>query len=378
MNLKDLKSRIPMKSVIDEFCQLVRIDSHSGEERNMSDMLCSKLEELDFKVKRDGAGRQFDGQTGNIVGRLEGEEGLPPIILCAHMDRVAPGRGVTPIVSDKSISSSGDTVLGADDVAGIVSILSGIRLALDLGIKRRPLEVVFTASEENGLLGAKHMDYSLVKSKLAYVFDGAKPVGTIITASPTHIRIKADMKGRSAHAANNPEDGISAIQVAAEAITRLPFGKIDEETTANMGVIEGGIDTNIVCERATVLGEVRSLAHGRALDLAGEFSEVFKNAAEERGATAEVILHTHYMCYKIPDEAPVVAHAVLALSGLGLPVSIDFSMGGSDANMFNANGIESVCLGMGFRQVHSCREEMPIEELANAICLVYGLVTVKG
>ena len=135
----------------------------------MSDMLCSKLEELDFKVKRDGAGRQFDGQTGNIVGRLEGEEGLPPIILCAHMDRVAPGRGVTPIVSDKSISSSGDTVLGADDVAGIVSILSGIRLALDR--IKRALEVVFTASEENGLLVA--MDYSLVKSKLAYVFDGA-------------------------------------------------------------------------------------------------------------------------------------------------------------------------------------------------------------
>ncbi|HOS50517.1 MAG TPA: M20/M25/M40 family metallo-hydrolase, partial [Bacillota bacterium] len=101
------------------------------------------------------------------------------------------------------------------------------------------------------------------------------------------------------------------------------------------------------------------------------------NAAEERGATAEVILHTHYRCYKIPDEAPVVAHAVSALSALGMPASIDSSMGGSDANMFNANGIQSVCLGMGFRQVHSCREEMPIDELANAICLVYGLVTVK-
>jgi len=377
MNLQDLKKRIPMEDVIEEFCRLVRTDSHSGEEGDMSETVGSKLKELGFEVTKDDAGRHFGGNVGNIVGRLEGEKGLPPIILCAHMDRVAPGRKVVPVVSEESIVSSGDTVLGADDVAGIVSILSGLRLASDLGAKLRPVEVIFTASEENGLLGARYMDYSLVKSKMAYVFDGAKPVGTIITASPTHIRIKADMKGRSAHAANNPEDGISAIQLAAEAITRLPFGKIDEETTANIGVIEGGIDTNIVCERAMILGEVRSLVDERALDLASEFSEVFKNAAAERGATAEVILHTHYRCYKIPDEAPVVAHAVSALSALGMPASIDSSMGGSDANMFNANGIQSVCLGMGFRQVHSCREEMPIDELANAICLVYGLVTVK-
>jgi tripeptide aminopeptidase len=355
--------------MVDEFVKLVQIDAESGHEGPMADAVEAKLVELGLEVGRDDA--------GNVIGRLAGprvDGSWEPIILCAHLDRVVPGNGVSPVVEDGAIRSSGDTVLGADDVAGIVAILAGLRLALEAGAPLPPVETVFTVGEEEGLRGSRLMDYFKVKAKRGYVFDAAGPVGTVIVGSPTHVDLDVTITGRAAHAAINPEDGISAIQIAAEAMANLPFGRIDQETTANIGVVAGGVASNIVCDKVKIQGEVRCLVHDRAVSLSDEFAEVFKAAANRRGGSAEIVTWVKYQCYRVPDDSPTVERARRAIEKLGRKCVLSTTMGGSDANMFNLHRIESVCMGMGFEQVHSCRETMPISELEAAGNLVRELI----
>jgi tripeptide aminopeptidase len=364
--------------MVEEFCSLARIDAESGCEREISDVTAAKLESLGFEVIRDDAGKHFGGETGNVIGRRSGGIEGEPILLCAHLDRVAPGKGVKPIVLEDRIVSSGDTVLAADDLVGVVAILTGMRLALSDDVALRPIEVVFTVSEEQGLAGARNLDYSAVKSKLGYVLDAARPVGIVVLSSPTHIGLEVSIRGRAAHAGLNPEEGISAIQIASEAVSRLPFGKLDDQTTANIGVISGGLASNIVCEQVVLSGEVRSLDHERAMNLAKEFTSCFDEAAMMRGGQAEISASVHYPCYHISNNSQVVLRVQKALSRLGRTAVFESSMGGSDANMFNCHGIESVCLGVGFEQVHSCRESVAISELVAAAELVRELVAMEG
>ncbi|HAI86441.1 MAG TPA: peptidase M20 [Firmicutes bacterium] len=364
--------------MVDEFCALARIDAESGREGELSNVVAAKLEDLGLEVVRDDAGRRFGGETGNVIGRLPGQMGGEPILLCAHLDRVAPGCGIQPVVLEDRIVSSGDTVLAADDIVGVVAILAGMRLALAECVDLPPIEVVFTVSEENGLAGAKYMDYSAVRSKMGYVLDAARPVGTVVLRSPTHIGLEVAIHGRAAHAGINPEEGISALQIAADSLMRIPFGKVDDHTTANMGVVKGGHATNIVCEHVDLSGEVRSLDHPRALRLAEELAECFRKTAAAHGGSAEVSISIHYPGYRIDSDSQVALRVQSALSRLGRSTVFESSMGGSDANMFNSHGIESVCLGVGFEQIHSCRESTAISELVVAAGLVRQLVASEG
>lgn len=364
-------------SMLQEFLEFVEIDAESGHEGAIASLAEIKLAHLGMSVARDDAGSHFGGEAGNVIGRLVGprvDHTREPILLCAHLDRVTPGNGVRPRVMEDRIASSGDTVLGADDIAGVVAILAGVRLALDTQLPLPPVEVVFTVSEEPGLRGSKHMDYSLVKSRIGYVLDAAGPVGTVIVASPTHVALNVAITGRSAHAALNPEDGISAIQIAAEAMAKIPFGRLDRETTSNIGAVHGGSATNIVCDRVDVRGEVRSLDNTRALTLAEQFADVFRHTAEQRGGSARAEIAVHYPCYRVAPASSVVARAERVFAVLGRTCTLGTTMGGSDANMFNLNGIDSVCLGMGFEQVHSCRETMPLDELICAAHMVRELI----
>jgi tripeptide aminopeptidase len=227
------------RALVDEFIELVSIDAESGDEAEIAAHVMSKLREIGLDVEMDDAGTKFGGNTGNVIGRAgEGD----PIILCAHLDRVKPGKGIKPVVDDGIIRSSGDTVLAADDISGVVAILAGLREAK----KHKPLpavEVVFTVSEETRLQGSRHLDYNRLRSKMAYIFDASSPVGTVITSSPTHVGFEAHVAGQAAHAAVNPQDGVSAIRAAVFAISKLPFGWVDDHTTTNVGVLHS--ETNL-------------------------------------------------------------------------------------------------------------------------------------
>ncbi|MEA4882720.1 MAG: M20/M25/M40 family metallo-hydrolase [Clostridia bacterium] len=361
-------------ALINEFCEMARIDAESGHEGAISELAKAKLRELGFDVIQDDAGRKFGGEAGNVIGRLPGARGSAPIMLCAHLDRVVPGRGVKPVVKGDLLVSGGDTVLAADDLSGVVGILAGVRLAKAVRADLPPIEVVFTVSEERGLSGASNLDYSAVTSRSAYVLDSSSPVGTVILSSPTHVGLDVTVIGRAAHAAVNPQDGLSAIQVAAHAIAQIPFGWVDERSTANIGIISGGSATNIVCEQVAIKGEVRSLDGARASELAEEYGRRFHDTAARFGATARVAAELHYRGYSIPRDAAVVKRVHEAIRKIGREAAFESTMGGSDGNIFNTRGIETVVLGTGAEQVHSTRETQSISELVTTAELVREII----
>lgn len=361
------------RALVDEFVELVSIDAESGYEAEIAKAVMAKLRKIGLDVEMDDAGSKFGGNSGNVIGRAAGKG--EPIILCAHLDRVKPGRGIKPVIEQGVIRSSGDTILAADDVSGVVAILGGLREAM----KRGPLpavEVVFTVSEETHLSGSRNLDYNRLSSKMAYIFDASRPVGTIVTSSPTHVGYQAHVIGQAAHAAVNPQDGVSAIRAAAAAIAKLPFGWVDDHTTANVGLVGGGVATNIVCDSVNFKGEIRSLDAARAMALADEFVRIILAEAEACGARAEVNTSLEYMGYTVDRNSPVVLRVMKALERMGMGVTIESTMGGSDGNVFNANGICSIVLGTGCQLVHSTREFMPIDELVASVKLVDSLLAV--
>ncbi|NLH88352.1 MAG: M20/M25/M40 family metallo-hydrolase [Firmicutes bacterium] len=362
------------EAMVEEFCELVRIDAESGEEAELANVVAAKLRDLGFDVTQDDAGSKFGGNAGNVIGRLSGAPGYEPVLLSAHLDRVTPGKGIVPSIDGDRIVSGGDTVLAADDLGGVVAILAGIRMARAVRKQLPPLEVVFTVSEEKGLKGARHLNYSQIQSKMGYIFDASSPVGVVVVQSPTHISVDATITGRAAHAAVNPEGGISAIRVAADAISKFPFGRVDDQTTANIGIISGGRATNIVCEQVSFKGEVRSLDAERALSLAKEISDEIKTIAARYGASAEVTTPVDYYGFTISRDARVVKRAQKALAMSGREAVFESTMGGSDGNIFNTKGIESIVLGMGARDVHSTKECLPISELVAAGELARDLI----
>ena len=238
---------IDQERLINSFCELVKIDSPSDEEEEVARYLTSRLETLGFTVERDA--------HGNLIAS---EEGADPLMLSAHMDTVEPGRGIKPEVQGDRIVSDGTTILGGDCKAGVAAILEGLdSIAMDGGL-RRPVQVVLTRGEEIGLVGAANLDYSMIRCRDAVVFDGNGPVNTLTGASPTYMRFDVNITGRGAHAGVEPEKGLSAIRIATEIINELPQGRLDDETTFNVGLITGGTVRNAVPVDASFGGEFRS------------------------------------------------------------------------------------------------------------------------
>lgn len=362
--------------LVKEFCELVQVDSEPYEEADLGKVVEDKLLELGFEVERDGAGKKIGGNSGNLIARLPEARcsDEPPVLLCAHLDRVPPGKGVKPRLDGDRIVSSGDTVLGADDAAGLVAILWGIRMARRVQPLPPPLEVVITVCEEKGLQGSRHLDYSRLQSKTGFVFDAARPVGVVITGAPTHIKFEVDVIGRAAHAGINPEDGVSAIRTAASAITRVPFGWVDDATTANIGMVTGGEAMNIVCERVHLVGEVRSHDDRIAKEVLEQIEDCFTEESVRSGATTKFEVSTLYKSYRVQENSEALQLLRPALSRIGRNMTLELSNGGTDANQFNANGIESVGLGIGFEQAHSTRESIAVEELVAAAKLAACLI----
>jgi tripeptide aminopeptidase len=360
----------------DEFCKLVSIDSVSYRERQMADELTGLLRELGFQVEEDRAGEHCGGNCGNLYGILKGELAGEPILLSAHMDTVEPGTRKKAVVhEDGRISSDGTTVLGADDISGLVAILEAVRTVKEQGLAHRSIEVLFPIAEEVYILGSGLFDYSRVKAKEAYVLDLTGPVGTAAIQAPTLISFTASIKGKAAHAGFAPEEGINAIAIAAEAIGRIKQGRIDPQTTVNIGLIEGGLARNIVSDLCTLKGEVRSLSHDSCLAEAAKLEQVLRDTAGSRGAVCEYEASFGCYAYEIKPEHPVVRRFVRACRSLDIEVSLIPTFGGSDNNNFVRNGISGIVLACGMNQVHSCQEYTTVDELARCTEILIKLIT---
>ena len=346
------------------FTQLAQVDSPSRGEGALARLLAAELERIGWSVVDDGSGPD----CGNVIASLPGDDALEPLMFTSHMDVVMPCLGVRARLTDGVFSSSGDTVLGADAKASVAAMLE---LAHVLGsdavasARRPPLELVFTWGEEVGHLGAKALEIDRVRARRAYVLDGLTPVGTIIIAAPTYYSFVIRVIGRAAHAGVEPERGISAIAVASRAIAQLPWGRLDDSTTANVGTIRGGSVRNAVPAEAELEGELRSLVPERAATLVNGIRQTFESIASEAGARVDIDLRRQYAGYELDPDAPLVelARAAFAAMPNAGPSGLLRTGGGSDANELNDRGITACVLGIGAEGCHSVHEQVSVEAL---------------
>ncbi len=362
--------------LLEDFCRFVRIDSLSFHEREMADVVKKSLVELGFDVIEDEAGKFYQGNCGNIYGYLKGDLEGDPILFSAHLDTVGPGENKKAIVHENgTITSDESTVLGADDLSGIVSILEAVRTIKEKRLSHRSIEVLFTVAEEVYIRGSDVFDFSMVKAKEAYVLDLSGPVGEAALAAPTLVSFTTTIHGKASHAGFAPEQGINAIAIAAQVITQIRQGKIDDQTTFNIGLIEGGKARNIVSDYCILRGEVRSLVHKKALD---EIKNIEITVAEiTKAFQTSYEFSTEFGClaYQVEEQHPVVNRYVKVCEVLGYDTILINTFGGSDNNNFLRNGIVGIVIACGMNQVHSCKEYTHIEELEKCCNIVIELMT---
>jgi len=342
---------------------MVKIDSPSGGERQLADYVRDHLEELGLEVEEDDAGEKTGGNAGNILAFLPGTKKGPTILFTAHLDRVEPGKNIEPVQDDGKFRSRGETILAADDISGIAPILEALYCIREQGLDHYPVQLVFTVSEEVGLLGAKNLQQESLKADLGYAFDSNGPVGNIIIKGPTHNSIEIKIRGKASHAGISPEEGINAIKVAAKALAGCKLGRIDEETTANIGTIKGGKARNIVPDEVDLSGEIRSHSSQKLKQETEAMQQVFQEAADEYGAELEFKSENLYPAFEFSAEEEIVKRCSLALEKTGKNPSLQASGGGSDANIFNGKGIPTLNLATGMEKAHSTDEYIAFSEL---------------
>ncbi|MEW6695762.1 MAG: M20/M25/M40 family metallo-hydrolase [Bacillota bacterium] len=373
---------VDAERLIQEFMELVQVDSESGAERQLADLLKVRLVSLGLEVFEDNAGNfvEVGRGTGNLIATLPGNGGKGPLLLLsAHMDTVKPGKGVRPRREKGVISSAGDTILGSDDKAGIAAILECLRVVKEEQMAHGGIQVVFTVAEEIGLVGAKNLDYSRIKAKAGFVLDSGGPPGEIIIKAPTQYSFNATIKGKAAHAGMAPEQGINAIVVASHAISGMQVGRIDKETTSNVGLISGGVATNIVPEQTNIKGEARSISPVKAKAQVDHMVEEINKAAEKFGATAAIDVEKEYDPINLAPDSLPVRIALQAAGNIGIKPFLGQTGGGSDANIFNGQGIACANLGIGMSKVHTTEEFISEENLvANAQFMVEIINTAQA
>ncbi len=363
------------KRLVDLFINLVETDSTSRHESRIRDLLIRHFKARGLNPEEDGAAGILNGDSGNLLVRVAGSADKPPVLFAAHMDTVKPGEGVKAVIGDdRIIRSQGDTILGSDDKAAIAALLEAYEVIREEQIPHPPLELLFTAAEEQGLMGAKAFDFNLLESKLAYVLDDNNDPGTIVIKSPCQNEIEYQVQGRAAHAGMNPEDGINAIQLAAQALAQMPCGRIDENTTCNFGIIKGGLARNIVAPHCRIKGEARSHTREKLDQLSEHLKNTFINEVEKRGGQAQVHLEFLYPEVALEPEEEVVQRAVRAGRRLGLNPRLAATGGGSDASVINGHGIRCVNLGVGMKNVHTTGEYIAIDHLVQDVKLILAII----
>ena len=343
--------------LVKTFCDLAQIDSESGNEDAIAEVLTRHLEDLGFEVKVDG--------YGNLIAHEDGDD---PFMLSGHLDTVKPGNGIQPIIDGDFIRSDGTTIVGGDDKAGLAIILEALTSMKEDGRKRIPVEVVLTREEEPGLRGAENLDFSLIRSKQSLVIDREGPINRITRASPSYMAFDFDIQGLAAHAGIEPENGIPAIRIAAEIITKLPQGRLDEESTFNVSTIQGGSTRNTVPEHTRVTGEFRTINletfENLVLDINNTLTDVRAKYPE---ATIKETFTQLFHRFRSEDDDPCTRRVVKALKAVGLEPDFRLSGGGSDANVFHLKGIDAVVVGMATYGMHTLQEKVSISEMVKGV-----------
>ncbi|KKK40010.1 peptidase M20 [Mesobacillus campisalis] len=357
------------------FLELAKINGPSTKEQLVADYLKEVLPKLGFSLKFDEAHNQFDGEVGNLIAWREGtDSSVPPLFFSTHMDTVLPTEGLKPVIKDGVIHSDGTTILGADDRAALAAYLEAIQAIIESGVPHGPIELILTVNEQKGLVGAVHMDYSKAKSKMGYIFDSSGDVGQIILKGPYSSRILIEVQGNAAHIALNAEEGNNAILLAAEGLSKMRLGEIDKETIANIGIINGGELTSIITGSVTIRGEVRSFSKEKLDRQLKHMEEVMQQTAEKNGGKVNVSVEKKYLGFEIAKEDVLTKTAEAAARNIKVNPYLTETLGGADTNVLNENGLTCLTLGLGFRNIHTFRECISIENLVNTGRLTAALI----
>lgn len=368
------------KRVLENFIELVKIYSPPGGESQLSQFIQDELSMIGLPVKVDG--------YGNIICKIPATDNVKavPIMFSSHLDVVEPCKNVKPIIEETednvTIRTNGDTVLGADDKAGISMIFEALNCLIDNNIPHGEIEIIFTLEEETGLLGAKAINTDHLGSKMGFILDHSEPVGIVINKAPQHENLEFMFKGRASHAGLKPENGINAILMASKAIQNMPIGRLDDFTTANIGTINGGIANNIVPDECKLSCEVRSHDIKRLNHYVDKYiSAVNKVIKENHGTSVEVLRETEYKNYLINSDHEIIKVAQKAASRIGIEFGLHSTNGGSDANVFNHKGIPTVCLGCGYNDPHATSEWITLKDLClgaeYVISIIQSAITSK-
>ncbi|HAA46925.1 MAG TPA: hypothetical protein DCE03_00295 [Synergistaceae bacterium] len=364
------------KRLLGNFLELVTIKAPSFQEKPVAEVLHDMLSKMGLSVHVDETCGKTGSNTGNVIARLEPSRGFTEwVAFSAHMDTVAVEREVTPQVKDGVIFSDGQTILGADDRAGIAAILEALEVVVGKALPHPGLELIFTVAEEQGLLGSKALAPDGLKAQQAFVLDSSMEPGYIIVAAPTQYKLFWTVQGKAAHAGVAPEEGISAIMAASAGIVNVPQGRIDAETTANIGVIKGGKATNIVCDRVDIQAEARSLEDAKVERQVEAMSQAMRKGVEEKGGRLEERRELSYPGYRMSEDAPVVFKAIEAVRRCGLKPQLVSAGGGSDANILNSKGISAVNLALGMEKVHTPEERISVPAIVKAAEIVLMLMS---
>jgi tripeptide aminopeptidase len=361
--------------LVELFTTLCSINSPSRQEREVAEYVKGFLRGLGLEVREDHAAQQVEGNANNLIATLLANiSGVPRIFFSAHLDTVEPNPNVKIIQENGIIRTDGSTILGADDKAGVSAILEAIRIVVENNLPHGQIQLLFTVCEEIGLRGARAMDLSLVESDFGFVYDSGPPIGTVVSQTPTHDTLEVRLIGKPAHAGVEPEKGINAIEIAAHAIARMRLGRLDEETTANIGTIHGGHAINIVCPEVHLRAEARSRTMAKVNAQIAHMIECFERAAQERGGRAEIHHERHYEGYQLTEnDLPVrVVHA--AARKIGLEPLMRPTGGGADANIFIARGLPCCVVGTAMEKVHTHEEFVQVENLARSVDLTLAII----
>ena len=367
--------------------ELVEIDSLSRQEYAIAMRLKRELEELGAEVWIDDAGEKVGGSVGNLIAYFRGNvPGSDPILLSAHMDTVVPGEGVVPVLEGNILRSDGRTVLGGDDKSGIAIICEVLRVVREKNLPCSDIDVVFTICEEAGLVGAKCLDVSHLRAHRGLVLD-SDSVGFLFTKAPAADRMEFHIRGLEAHAGVCPEKGISAIQVAAEGIAKMRLGRVDPETTANIGLIEGGMAVNIIPNSVRLRGEARSHSEEKLAEQTRHMIQCLEEAASQHvvefdgkrfQASVEATIERDYDPMAVPEDSPIVRLVRTAGRNLGIDVQTLATGGGCDANVFNKKGLEVANLSTGMREIHTVKEWLDLNDLYISAQMVLEIVRLNA
>ena len=395
-----VENPVNKKRLVDTFLKLVSIDSESYHERKMADFLKKELKSLGLHVEEDDSAEKLaehyartagKGKTGEeaekidpagnlwtcLPGNLPSEEEnrKKALLFSSHMDTVAPGNSKKAVIhEDGTITSDGSTVLGADAATGLAEILELIHILKEYSIPHPDIEILFTAAEEPYCQGSRLFDFQKLHARTAYVLDLSGPIGTAAFAAPSILSLYIRVRGKSAHAGFNPEDGIHAIQIASQAISRLSFGHVEADTTVNLGTISGGAGKNIVPEEVYLTGEIRSMSSEKAEYWLNQVTDAFHQAAEQAGGTAEITCEKEFDAYRDCPKEPVVQTFVKAAENLNLSVTLRETFGGSDNNHFNSHGIHGLVIANAMNHSHTTQECTQIDELEQTVKLLLEIL----